>query len=804
MEVRPVNLHCSEKPDKNQEGSTPPLELSNKENEVSSVDKPEVENAESIHSESEASATVADDEKDKDEEKLEGEDDYEPYEPYEPALEEQNEQVAAMEENINVYPHQKDEQPNEERYSEEQPKNEEYIQQEPENNLSEQEYSSHEASSEEHPEHPKPLEDDAVEDEYDPEAVNVETEVNVQHHTAETEKAQDTPFEESVNNVGLPPKPTHQTQDSSVKFKEAYEAIMQSDIVKDPLFTKMSQEEQMNTIRRLLQERNITLPQLDTPAIDPDMNYDQVYSYNKPFKNIKDPIPLVPVGKYCRRPNITRPMTAAEHEAYETFLANEAQHSGWQSLEDLPENLRLFIGNLPANTITKEDLFRIFSQYGEVLQISIKAGYGFVQYRTAEACAASIKGETNVPLHNKYMRLAASKSQKNRAAGSRGRERSGEEFGDENDSKRRRTNDCQLIRNEETSGSFFNDVEAAFKWADITYTVIDATGKNVSDEVREVAYLGVIGACVVKQSKIDLQTFEETPDGGIKFDEYVDVDTETVLDVINKAKSSRQSPQRDSFHDSRRRDSRRPDSHHGSSYFSRGDRGHGDNRSFGRNQNWQRPDHEWSQSSRPLQRSQWSRQDERSYNEPPSYQRQGPNQLYGGPQNFNQDFGPPRGYNQGYPPNINPGSGQQIPPGPPQGYPNPGYSQQRGFQGYGGAPPPMPPQQNFSQQAFNMPQQRADPALLQTLQNLDPGTMQNVISLLQQNKGPSPQMPNAQPQYQGYGLNPPPQPNVTQPNQLNSLLSSLQSNQGNYNSNQQQQVQTPSSALMDMLARLGK
>ncbi|SGZ48435.1 CIC11C00000004496 [Sungouiella intermedia] len=83
--------------------------------------------------------------------------------------------------------------------------------------------------------------------------------------------------------------------------------------------------------------------------------------------------------------------------------------------------------------------------------------------------------------------------------------------------------------------------------------------------------------------------------------------------------------------------------------------------------------------------------------------------------------------------------------------------------------------------------------------------MQNVISLLQQNKGPSPQMSQAQPNFSGYGQNPPPPPpsqNVAQP--INSLLSSLQSNQNNYNGNQQQPGQNPSSALMDMLARLGK
>lgn len=800
MEVTPVHLHGTEKSELK---SPQPTEPESDVAETSSKTSMENTSENTIPTEFETAARA----NDKDTAPVEEEDDdYDPFEPEvaEPiALTEEK----PVQESSQVSEEQKEEEIHQESANEPtgEPTNEPASEQaaeashQPENESPQQEQLNLEVSihQETNEETSKPEDNEADEDEYDPEAVQPETEVAVPSPETKEVQAQPSIPENPVNNVGLPAKPTHQPQDSSVKLKEAYEAIMQSDVVKDPLFTSMSPEDQMNTIQRLLQERNISLPQLDTPAIDPDMNYDQVYSYNKPFKNIKDPIPLVPVGKFCRRPNITVPMSRTERAEYESFLSREAQYSGYGSLDDLPENLRLFIGNLPANTITKEDLFRIFSKYGEVLQISIKAGYGFIQYRTAEACSASIKGETNVPLHNKYMRLAASKSQKSRAPGPRGREREGE-FGDDREPKRRRTTDCQLIRNEETSGPLFSEVEAVFRRADISYNIVDASGKNVSDEVREAAYSGVIGACVVKDSRVDLQIFEETADGGIKFDEYLGVEPDTVLDVIGKARASRHPPPpppRDPYQNDRRRDSRRSDSYHGSAHPSRGD-----NRNSGRHPSWQRSDREWSQPSRPPQRNQWSRHDNRGYNEP-SYP---PNQ-YGGPQNYNQDFGPQRGYNQGYPPNS--GYGQQMPPGPPQGYQNSGYPPQQGYQGYQGGPPPMGPPQNFSQPGgYNGPQQKADPALLQTLQNLDPSAMQNVISLLQQqNKGPSPQIPNAQPQYQGYGQSPPPPPNVSQPNQINSLLSSLQSSQGNYNSNpQQQQGQTPSSSLMDMLARLGK
>ncbi|ODV60601.1 Nab3 Rrm Ucuu complex, partial [Ascoidea rubescens DSM 1968] len=69
---------------------------------------------------------------------------------------------------------------------------------------------------------------------------------------------------------------------------------------------------------------------------------------------------------------------------------------------------RLFIGNLPANSITKQNMWRIFNQYGDVIQISIKEGFGFCQFRTIDQCSAAIEGESNVPLRGKVMHLEIS------------------------------------------------------------------------------------------------------------------------------------------------------------------------------------------------------------------------------------------------------------------------------------------------------------------------------------------------------------------------------------------------------------
>lgn len=45
-----------------------------------------------------------------------------------------------------------------------------------------------------------------------------------------------------------------------------------------------------------------------------------------------------------------------------------------------------------------------------------------------------------------------------------------------------------------------------------------------------------MGTCVIKEAKVDVQTFENTADGGIKFDEYADIDPEVAADILSKAK----------------------------------------------------------------------------------------------------------------------------------------------------------------------------------------------------------------------------------------------------------------------------
>lgn len=347
--------------------------------------------------------------------------------------------------------------------------------------------------------------------------------------------------------TGLPPKPLQTAKsvpstapinalgEMAEVLRDAYNAYMHSDFANDPEFLQMPQEEQVKSIQGLLNERGIDLSKI---------NYDQVYSYNKPFKQLKDPIPLVPVSEFCRRPNITVPLTLKEEKEYEEFIERENYYMNLQNWDEFPDKLRLFVGNLPANTISKQDLFRIFKQYGEVIQIAIKAGYGFIQFRTADACLACVEGETDVPLHNKVLRLDASKPQKSRRPGrpevnnpnlsSRGRERPSE---DEPVTKKRKGNtDCIVYITGKSSVFFIRQVKKAFAKCQVLIDTEDVTQKNITEVLSEAAYSGFLGACVIKEHKVDVQTYEEQLNGGIKFDEYADIDPEEAAEVMAKAK----------------------------------------------------------------------------------------------------------------------------------------------------------------------------------------------------------------------------------------------------------------------------
>ncbi|CAH6718583.1 hypothetical protein CLIB1444_01S09978 [[Candida] jaroonii] len=548
----------------------------------------------------------------------------------------------------------------------------------------------------------------------------------------------------------------------------ACDEITQSESSNNPNFHNLSDYEKFKIISPQLEARGITLNTGTSFSQASDINFDQVYSYNKPYKNLKNPIPLVPINEFCRRPNVTLPMTPEEDALYDEFIKTEADYMRDQNCEDFPDKSRLFLGNLPANTISKQDLFRIFNKYGEVVQIAIKAGYGFAQFRTMESCLDCIKGETYVPLHNKIMRLDASKPQPSKKFNNnqRGRER----YDDDNSHKKAKRNppECQIYTTGKSSVFFVRRVKRAIQNAQVSSDIEDVTHREISEVISEAAYSGVLGTCVIKESKVDIQTFETSPDGGIKFDEYADIEPEDAADILQKAKLKKYGGtlppfQGDNFD---AQYGSNDNSTYGGHYNDRGrGRGRGRGNSGARGGRGRGGYNQFNQGYQGYDQGQFDQHYGQQYGQQGQYPGQYDQQAqYGQGQYGNQYNQPPQygnqmGYNQQSPPqNYGQQQAQYGQPPAQYGQPQAQYGQPQAQYGQPQAQygqPPIPAQYGQS----NPPPQQNQTDLYQTLQNLDPAAKQSVLSILQQQQQPTPQPSQPQPQphhhqsAQGYNQN---------------------------------------------------
>ncbi|MCJ1350324.1 MAG: hypothetical protein MMC33_000305 [Icmadophila ericetorum] len=98
---------------------------------------------------------------------------------------------------------------------------------------------------------------------------------------------------------------------------------------------------------------------------------------------------------------------------YNEFLEKERIYVTEGLWDRFPQGSRLFVGNLPTESVSKRDLFYIFHKYGDLAQISIKQAYGFIQYLDAECCQRALRAEQGLRIKDRNMHLEISKPQKN-------------------------------------------------------------------------------------------------------------------------------------------------------------------------------------------------------------------------------------------------------------------------------------------------------------------------------------------------------------------------------------------------------
>ncbi|KAJ9665943.1 nuclear polyadenylated RNA-binding protein 3 [Coniosporium apollinis] len=98
---------------------------------------------------------------------------------------------------------------------------------------------------------------------------------------------------------------------------------------------------------------------------------------------------------------------------FDEFLQDERNYVTEGQWNKFPPNSRLFIGNLPTEKVTKRDLFHVFHKYGKLAQISIKQAYGFVQFLDGGAAYQALQNEQGATVRGRKMHLEISKPQRN-------------------------------------------------------------------------------------------------------------------------------------------------------------------------------------------------------------------------------------------------------------------------------------------------------------------------------------------------------------------------------------------------------
>lgn len=68
-------------------------------------------------------------------------------------------------------------------------------------------------------------------------------------------------------------------------------------------------------------------------------------------------------------------------------------------------NSRVFVGNLAAEKVTRQEVEQLFSEYGKVLGVSLHKSYGFVQFAEEECAKSSVKGLNGHSLHDLRLEL---------------------------------------------------------------------------------------------------------------------------------------------------------------------------------------------------------------------------------------------------------------------------------------------------------------------------------------------------------------------------------------------------------------
>lgn len=364
-------------------------------------------------------------------------------------------------------------------------------------------------------------------------------------------------------------------QESAAEETKSVDVAQFNDVMKMFLTGPLLQDETFNSLQPEQQEYVVLRAYEESTGIKPhiSLNFGATTSYNKSrLRNSDRYQPPVPINPFCLRPDIRKPMSPGEKKAYYEYLEQEDKTNGGK-FDGYPIGSRLFIGNLAVNTLKKEEVFRVFHPYGRIVQVNLKQGFGFIQYTNAESCSRAIRGESNVPLHNKFMHLEVSKHQIQKAIErqnvsrpslrderERTRERSpvrdsgrdytsgrdsgresGRDYASGTSNRRPGSPEVKILLTASSSSGFNDRLVERLKsdGLDVEVETVESKVEDIPQEqVLDSAYSGVyavISTC--GSGVVNIMVFEKDDDGGIKFDEYTGVTIDAAMELVLAAKA---------------------------------------------------------------------------------------------------------------------------------------------------------------------------------------------------------------------------------------------------------------------------
>lgn len=325
--------------------------------------------------------------------------------------------------------------------------------------------------------------------------------------------------------------------------------IMESNMLNLPEYQQLSQEDKITALVNMLNSN----PETKMPMIPEPQSYPQSSVSSQPAQEVSSS------GR--PRPDLNGPMSPEERERYSLYLHGENKIT---EMHDIPPKSRLFIGNLPLKNVSKEDLFRIFSPYGHILQINIKNAFGFIQYNNPQSVRNAIESESQEQNFGKKLILEVSSSNARPQFdhGDHGTNSSSTFISsskrpfqqEENDAadmyndnqgykkSKRRVPACVIYVKRTADRGYANEVFNHFRrGTDLETDMIFLKPRmELRKMINEVAHDGVWGVILVNKTRnVDIQTFYKGPQGETKFDEYISISADDAIAIFNNLKPSR-------------------------------------------------------------------------------------------------------------------------------------------------------------------------------------------------------------------------------------------------------------------------